>query len=167
MIPLPWLWPWWWTATDPVVGPARIGDADDMAAIHARSFHRGWEAADLAAMVAEPSVIGHVIRRRQGADVAGFILSRMAGDEAEILTVAVAPALRGRGFAGRLLAAHVPDLVRAGIRTLFLEVEAGNAPALRLYASHDFHPVGRRKAYYRTGSGAADAVVMRRDLPAL
>lgn len=167
MIPFQWFWPWWWTATDPVVEPARLADAEEMAAIHARAFHRGWEAADIAAMVADRSVIGHVIRRRQGADVAGFILTRKGGDEAEILTVAVAPALRGRGFAGRLLAAHVPDLVRAGVRTLFLEVEAGNAAALRLYAGHDFHAVGRRKAYYRTGSGAADAVVMRRDLPAI
>lgn len=167
MIPLAALWPWWWTATDPVVGPARPADAEEMAAIHARSFHRGWEAADIAAMIADRSVIGHVIRRRQGAEVAGFVLSRRAGDEAEILTVAVAPALRGRGFGARLLAAHVPDLVRAGVRALFLEVEAGNSAAIGLYAGHDFHPVGRRKGYYRTDAGTADAIVMRRDLPAI
>lgn len=167
MIPLAALWPWWWTAADPVVGPARLADAEDMAAIHARSFHRGWEAADIAAMVADRAVIAHVIRRRPGADVAGFVLSRKAGDEAEILTVAIAPALRGRGFGARLLAAHVPDLVRAGVRSLFLEVEAGNSAAIRLYAGHDFHPVGRRKGYYRTGAGVADAVVMRRELPTI
>jgi len=167
MIPLQALWPWWWTATDPVIGPARLADAEEMAAIHARSFHRGWESTDIAAMIADRAVVAHVIRRRQGADAAGFVLSRVAADEAEILTIAIAPALRGRGFAGRLLSAHIPDLVRASVKHLFLEVEAGNMPAVRLYERQDFQPVGRRKGYYRTESGAADAIIMRRDLPAI
>ncbi|WP_296578219.1 GNAT family N-acetyltransferase [Phreatobacter sp.] len=157
----------WWPRPDPVVGRATTADCDDLAAIHAASFHRGWGAEDLAAMLTEASVIAHVIRRRPAASPAGFILSRIAGDEAEILTVAVAPRLRGRGYAGRLIAAHLPDLMRAGVRTLFLEVEAENAAALKLYARTGFEPVGRRKAYYRTAQGAADALTMRRLLPAI
>lgn len=157
----------WWPRSEPVVERASRTDCEDFAAIHAASFHRGWGAEDIAAMLADRAVVPHVVRRRQGGEVAGFILSRVAADEAEILTVAVAPRLRGRGLAARLLAAHVPELMRAGVRNLFLEVEAGNDPALRLYARQGFREIGRRKGYYRTAAGTADAVTMRRELPAI
>lgn len=158
---------WWPQSSAPVVERADRSDCDAFAAIHAASFHRGWGVEDLAAMLADRAIIAHVVRRRQGGAVAGFILSRVVGDEAEILTVAVAPRLRGRGFGARLLAAHVPDLMRAGVRSLFLEVEAGNEAAVRLYTRQGFQPIGRRKGYYRSAAGAVDAVTMRRDLPAI
>lgn len=157
----------WWPRPEPVTGPARQADCDELAAIHAASFHRGWDAANFAAMLAEEAVVAHVVRRRVAAPVAGFVLSRVAADEAEVLTVAMDPRLRGRGFAGRLLGAHVPDLMRAGVRRLFLEVEAGNEPALKLYRRQGFEAVGRRKGYYRSAAGNADAITMRRDLPPL
>lgn len=157
----------WWPRSEPVLTRATAGDCDDLAAIHAASFHRGWGADDLATMLRDPAVIAHVVRRRATAPAGGFILSRVAADEAEILTVATAPRLRGRGYGGRLVAAHLPDLMRAGVRRLFLEVEAENAPALKLYERAGFVPIGRRKGYYRTATGTADAVTMRRDLPAI
>jgi [ribosomal protein S18]-alanine N-acetyltransferase len=96
---------------------------------------------------------------------AGFVLSRIAADEAEILTVAGDTRLRGRGLAGRLLGEHVKDLMRAGVRHLFLEVESENMAALKLYTRHGFETIGRRKGYYRSASGVADAITMRRELP--
>ena len=51
------------------------------------------------------------------------------------------------------------------IRTLFLEVEEGNAPAIALYKRQGFTDVSRRDAYYRKADGsAATAIVMRRTL---
>lgn len=158
---------WWWPRPEPVIGRPERADCDDLAAIHAAAFHRGWGADDLAAMLAERNVVAHVIRRRATAPPAGFILSRVAADEAEILTVAVTARLQGRGYGGRLLKAHVPDLMRAGVRTLFLEVEVGNSPAIRLYERSGFATIGRRRGYYRTEAGTTDAITMRRDLPAL
>jgi len=160
------LWSWW-PQTALVIDRAETADAEDLATIHGGAFHRGWPADDFVAMLGENAVLAHVIRRRAGAPVAGFVLSRLAADEAEILTVAVDARLRGRGLAGRLLAEHVKDLMRAGIRHLFLEVESENAPALKLYARHGFATIGRRKGYYRSASGAADAITMRRELPPL
>jgi len=157
----------WWPRSEPVVARATPGDCDDLAAVHAASFHRGWGAEDLAAMLREGSVVAHLVRRRATAPASAFILSRIAADEAEVLTVATAPPLRGRGYGGRLIAAHLPDLMRAGVRRLFLEVEAENAPALKLYERSGFVAIGRRKGYYRTAQGTADAVTMRRDLPAI
>lgn len=157
----------WWPRSEAVVARATPADCEDLAAIHAASFHRGWGADDLAAMLREDGIVAHLVRRREAAPASGFILSRIAADEAEILTVATAPRLRGRGYGGRLIATHLPDLMRAGVRRLFLEVEAENAPALKLYERAGFVPIGRRKGYYRTARGTADAITMRRDLPAI
>lgn len=155
----------WWPQSEPAIALATTGDAEELAAIHGASFHRGWGAHDFAAMLAERSTLAHVIRRRATAPVAGFIVSRIAADEAEILTIAVSRRVRGRGFAGLLLSAHVKDLMRKGVRTLFLEVESENEPALKLYARQGFEPVGRRKGYYRLEGAPADAIMMRKVLP--
>jgi ribosomal-protein-alanine N-acetyltransferase len=91
----------------------------------------------------------------------GFIMSRMAADEAEILSVAIAPARRRRGFSRPLLDFHLRSLAGFGARTVFLEVDEHNAPACRLYGSAAFHEVGRRRGYYQ---GGAAALILRRDL---
>jgi ribosomal-protein-alanine N-acetyltransferase len=52
-------------------------------------------------------------------------------------------------------------LAALGVGRIFLEVEEGNRPALRLYARAGFTEVGRRPGYY---AGGAAALVLRRDL---
>lgn len=145
------------------VEPATLRDAPALARLHKASFHRGWDAGEFEQLLADRSVLAH--RLRMGNTVAGFILSRMAADEAEILSVAIAPNLRGRGLAGPLVQTHLGYLAGAGIRTVFLEVEENNRPARALYARTGFSTVGRRERYYKDDSGAQlNAIVMRRDL---
>ena len=81
--------------------------------------------------------------------------------EAEILSVAIAPGWRGRGFSRPLLDLHLRRLAGLGTRTVFLEVDEKNAPAQRLYRKAGFYDVGRRQGYYDSG---ASALVLRRDL---
>ena len=157
----------WWPRAEPVLDRAAMADARDMAAIHGASFHRGWDVQDFETMLVDRSILAHALRRRATQPVGAFVVSRLAADEAEILTIAVLPRLRGRGFAGQLLDAHVKDLMRAGIANLFLEVEAENAPALKLYQRRVFSIIGRRRGYYRTATGTADAVMMRKVLPTI
>jgi ribosomal-protein-alanine N-acetyltransferase len=109
-------------------------------------------------------VVAHVARAGNRGAPAGFMLSRRAADEAEILTVAVAPAERGRGIARALLARHLGRLAALGITRVFLEVDDGNRPALRLYARAGFREVGRREGYYARAEGARAALTLRRDL---
>jgi ribosomal-protein-alanine N-acetyltransferase len=93
------------------------------------------------------------------------MLSRRAADEAEILSVAVAPRRRGRGLARKMLDLHLRRLAGRGTRTVFLEVDEANQSARRLYARAGFREVGQRKGYYTQESGVAStAVVLRRDL---
>ncbi len=88
-------------------------------------------------------------------------MSRIAADEAEILSVAIAPARRGRGLSRPLLDFHLRSVAGRGARTVFLEVDEKNEPARRLYAGAGFHQVGCRQGYYESG---ATALVLRRDL---
>jgi len=148
-------------ASEPVLSPARPADAARFAALHAASFRRGWSADEFERLLVERSVVAH--RAMAGHKLLGFIISRIAADEAEILSVAVAAAGRGRGTASRLLALHMRVLAGRGVAAILLEVDEGNVPARRLYARAGFHPVGRREGYYRSAAGA-HALVLRRDL---
>ena len=93
----------------------------------------------------------------------GFILSRLVLDEAEILSVAVASARRGRGLARQLLDTNLRRLAARGTRSVFLEVDEANMPARRLYRGAGFRDVGRRESYYSTAQDSA-ALILRRDL---
>jgi ribosomal-protein-alanine N-acetyltransferase len=148
---------------DAAVEPATLRDAPTLARLHKASFHRGWDVGEFEQLLADRSVLAH--RLRMGRTVAGFIFSRMAADEAEILSVAIAPSMRGRGLSGPLVRTHLRYLAGSGIRTVFLEVEENNQPARALYAKAGFNTVGRRERYYKDDSGAQlNAIVMRRDL---
>ena len=98
-----------------------------------------------------------------GKDAAGFVLSRGAADEEELLLIGVDPRHRGRGIGTRLLERFVAAARSRGASRLFLEMRDGN-PAESLYRRHGFESVGRRRAYYRRGTGAArDAITFARD----
>jgi [ribosomal protein S18]-alanine N-acetyltransferase len=148
---------------EPVLSEATAGDAAALAALHAAAFRRGWSEDELERLLLDRGVVAH--RAMAGRAPAGFILSRLAGGEAEILSVAVAPARRGRGLARKLLDLHLRRLAGLGVTAVFLEVDEDNVSARRLYARARFHGVGRRPAYYaHDGAPPASALVLRRDL---
>ncbi len=148
---------------EPALSEAGPRDAAAMASLHAASFQRGWSDGEFERLLLERSVVAH--RAMMGRALAGFILSRMAAGEAEILSVAVASPRRGRGLARALLHLHMRRLAGLGVRAMFLEVDEDNAPARRLYERAGFREVGRRPGYYQQANGnAATALVLRRDL---
>jgi ribosomal-protein-alanine N-acetyltransferase len=146
-----------------VVEPASLRDAPRLSQLHCASFHRGWGTDEFEQILIERNALAH--RLRLGGSTIGFIVSRTAADEAEILSVAVAEKHRGRGFSRDLLRTHLGHLAGHGLKTVFLEVEENNRPARALYERAGFRVVGRRDRYYKDSSGAQlNAVVMRRDL---
>jgi ribosomal-protein-alanine N-acetyltransferase len=147
----------------PVLSEAASRDAAAIAALHAASFRRGWSEQEVEGLLTDRQVIAH--RAAMGTKLSGFILSRQAADEAEILSVAVASSQRGRGLAHRLLDLHLRRLAALGARAVFLEVDEHNAPAIRLYDRAGFHEISRRPNYYPDSGGKpAAALVLRRDL---
>jgi [ribosomal protein S18]-alanine N-acetyltransferase len=146
-----------------LIRPAEMSDAAVISAIHARSFDRPWGLMEFERLLAEENTLAHVAAATaEAGTVAGFVLSRVAADEAEVLSIAVAPDRRGEGISGRLLTTHREMLRFERARMLFLEVEDSNAPALALYRRQGFAEVSRRDAYYRKADGsAATALIMR------
>jgi ribosomal-protein-alanine N-acetyltransferase len=147
------------TRAEPVLATATPRDAVSLAALHAASFNRGWSEHEFEQLLTDRAVVAD--RAASGRRNVGFILSRRAADEAEILSVAVARAFQGRGLARRMLDLHLRRLAGAGLRAVYLEVDEQNVPARRLYTRAGFREVGRRPGYYSGGKGA---LVLRRDL---
>lgn len=134
---------------------AGAGETAALAALHATAFEHPWPEGEIASLMASPGVFALIV------DGEGFILCRAIAGEAEILTLAVDPAVRRRGIGGALVEAAALLAARMDAQTLFLEVADDNLAALALYEAAGFEAVGRRRGYYASG---ADAVVMSRRL---
>ena len=128
--------------------------------LHAASFRRGWGEDEFHRLLLDRNVVAH--RAMIGRTLVGFILSRLAAGEAEILSVAIAPAWRGRGFARPLLDLHLRRLAGLGVRAVFLEVDEHNAPAGQ--ALPKCRILRGRPAARAIMTGGAAALVLRRDL---
>ena len=134
------------------------------AALHETSFATPWSDDEFAKLLEQPGVAG--LLWQEDAPT-GFILIRAVADEAEILTLAVAPPHRRQGIGGLLLGEASEMLRAGGTRRLFLEVAADNPAARALYTNSGFLVTGRRPAYYDRGPGPrVDAIVMTLELQA-
>jgi ribosomal-protein-alanine N-acetyltransferase len=133
-------------------------DATVLAAIHGTAFPNGesWSSEVFELQLEMPNVIGLT----DSSD--GLILVRTAGDEAEVLTLAVRPGARRRRLGTALLQEAILQATAAGANVLFLEVSIKNTAALALYRQFGFSRAGLRRRYYSDGT---DALVLRRDLP--
>jgi len=116
----------------------------------------------LATLLREAAADGVVLLAHDGGPdgpLVGFASARLLGDEAHVIRLAVSPDRRRRGV-GRALLAGLSGWTReVGAAALLLEVRAGNAPALALYAGAGFTVEGRRSRYYPDGE---DALLLRR-----
>jgi ribosomal-protein-alanine N-acetyltransferase len=152
-----------WRGGEVTIEAASLRDAHRLAQLHGASFHRGWGEAEFEQMLGERNTLVH--RLRQGRSIIGFAVSRIAADEAEILSIAVEARHRGRGLSRKLLLTHLGHLAGRGVRTVFLEVEENNQAARRLYDRAGFRVAGRRERYYKQAGGEhLNAILMRRDL---
>ena len=120
-----------------------------LSCLHAQCFpHKPWGAADFADL------------KKSGCEIVasdnGFIVWRVIADEAELITIGVAPDARNTGIASAMLAIMMGDVKKRGVKKIFLEVAENNAPALALYTRTGFKVVGRRPKYY----DGIDAIIM-------
>ena len=114
---------------------------------HADSWRR--RRASYAAWFAADSAVLHVAEA-DGGELAGYAMVRLGGGWAQLATpeaiaelesLSVAVAHRGRGVGSLLLAAVHADLRERGIEVVTLAVFAGNDGAERLYARHGMRPI--------------------------
>lgn len=126
---------------------------NNLANLHQQCFpHRPWSAADFADL------------KKSGCDIIasqnGFIVYRVVADEAEIITIGVAPTARRGGIAAAMLAIAEADAKKRGAAKMFLEVAENNDAARNLYKSNQYTEIGRRPKYY----DGVDAILMEKKL---
>ena len=143
-------------------------EADTLADIHGQAFAHTWSGEDFATLLAQRGTFALAVRREGifgTRRMVGFVLVRVAADEAEILTIAVRRDARGKGHGRKLMEEALRRLYRDRIATCFLEVNRSNAAAVGLYRSLGFVVAGERQRYYSEAtSGDTSALVMRLQL---
>lgn len=138
---------------------ANESDLSVLAELHALAFAEPWTARAIGELLASSGTFA--FRANDG-----FVLARVAGSEAEILTLAVRPERRRLGTGSVLICAAADEALARGAAELFLEVGRDNAAARALYGRLGFVMVGERKNYYATGTGShEDALILRSKLP--
>ena len=146
----------------------KAGEADALADVHADAFARAWSADDFTALISGANVFALALRRESLFGIRrlmGFVIVRAAADEAEILTIAVNRASRGKGYGRLLMEEAMRRLYREHVAACFLEVDRGNESAVGLYRALGFEDVGLRKGYYPApGDADGSALVMRLQL---
>ena len=87
---------------------------------------------------------------------------KVGGDQADVMTIGVAPRARGHGVGRAILDALLEWARQAGAVEIFLDVRPSNEGAIALYNSRGFVEIGRRPRYFR--NPVEEAVEMRAPL---
>lgn len=94
---------------------------------------------------------------KENSDVVGFAGISICLDEATLNNIVVKKSCRGRGIGGELLESLIDICGDLNAKTLTLEVDASNEPAIHLYEKFGFKNLGIRKKYY---NNSRDAYIM-------
>ncbi len=134
-----------------------------IAALEKLCFNDPWPEAAIASELNNPLSVWLVAL--EGDTVVGYVGSQTAGDETDMMNIAVHPDHRRRGIAQALVELLIPELEKRGSRCLALEVRVSNAPAIALYEKMGFAQEGLRKNYYRNPK--EDAYILRKHFECL
>ncbi|MEP0190594.1 MAG: GNAT family N-acetyltransferase [Erythrobacter sp.] len=134
------------------------------------AYGEAWNRRQISDALTMPSTRALVVNSKGqliesgSAQAAGFVLTRSAADEEELLLIAVDPRHRDNGLAKLLIDFLFVSARSRGITRIFLEMRKGN-PALYLYKRVGFYPIGERPEYYRMKDGTKlDAITFARSI---
>jgi len=83
-----------------------------------------------------------------------FAIWQVAGDECELLSIAVNAAERGKGHAKALMEHSHKEFAKQGFKKVFLEVRENNIAAISLYKKFGYEKIAEREKYYADGECA-------------
>lgn len=132
-----------------------------IAALEAATFSLPWDEAAIRGELENPLALWLAAVGEDGT-VLGYVGSQTCFEDADILNVAVVPAVRRRGIAAALMRELEVRLAPKGVERITLEVRASNVPAIRLYEGLGYTQVGLRKGYYE--KPREDALILQKQL---
>jgi ribosomal-protein-alanine N-acetyltransferase len=128
------------------------------------NFGEAWTRSQLAGILPMGGVSLMLASEPGDENTIGFSLFRTVADESELLLIAVLPGHHRRGVGRQLLDDFLKQARNDGIVRVHLEVRDGN-PAVSMYRTAGFSPVGRRRNYYHAADGKRfDAVTLAHQL---
>ena len=133
-------------------------DVPSVAALEKLCFSDPWSVSSIASELDNPLSLWLVWE--EDGTAAAYLGVQRVPPQADVMNVAVSPALRRRGIARALFAELERRLPE--IEELFLEVRASNSGAIALYRTLGFEQVGRRPNYYL--DPREDALILRKEL---
>ena len=119
-----------------------------------------WSERSFRDMLCRKEMIYLAAERCGTREIVGYAGGSAAGEEGDVINIAVRGSEKQKGTGTALLARLIEEMRSAGVREFFLEVREHNVPALRLYKASGFVPVGRRKGYY--DMPREDALIMKK-----
>lgn len=141
-----------------MIRPMTAADVPSVAALEKLCFSDPWSASSIASELDNPLSLWLVWE--EDGTAAAYLGVQRVPPQADVMNVAVSPALRRRGIARALFAELERRLPE--IDELFLEVRASNSGAIALYRTLGFEQVGRRPNYYL--DPREDALILRKEL---
>ena len=94
-------------------------------------------------------------------EIVGFAGIKIILDEADIMNIVVKKDFRNNGIGSLLLDYLISYSKSINLKTITLEVNEINIPAIKLYEKFGFEKLGIRKKYY---NGENDAIIMSKKI---
>ena len=135
-------------------------DADAVMAIAAQAPEAAnWSKESYVKFACEAGSLALVLEA--DGQIGGFLLGRLAADQAELLNLAVVGAQSRQGAGTALLTKAIQGWRLRGAKSVYLEVRESNTGAIAFYEKHGFAKMGLRKGYYRSPDEAALTMVKK------
>jgi ribosomal-protein-alanine acetyltransferase len=135
-------------------------DIDGIMAIETPTFTTdAWSAETISSELGSSNTVYLVLTEGDETVAYGGLLAPRGASDADIQTIAVAPAFRRTGLGRRIMVALMRAAVDRGATQLFLEVRADNPNAQALYESLGFAQIAVRPKYYQPDG--VDAHIMK------
>jgi ribosomal-protein-alanine N-acetyltransferase len=135
--------------------PENLTAVDIFALLHQQVFtemgQSGWNTQDIISILNSKTMHAYLLHKKN--DPIGFAMFQCVADEAEIITLGIAPNHQKKGRGQILLNQILSKLHLLKVKKLFLEVREDNTKAIKLYQVFNFQKTGTRSKYYRTQNG--------------
>jgi len=137
------------------IEPMTPEDLAAVVSVEGESFTEPWSQDLFGAEIIQANRL-YVVAKDPSGEVCGYGGIMVSGEDAHIVTLAVAPEHREQGLGSRLLLRLINEASARQVHHLTLEVRESNIAAQDLYRKFGFDRAGIRRGYYRT----EDAVIM-------
>jgi len=146
------------------IRPMTVKDVPQVGALEKEIFSDPWSEASFRREVEEGGETSWLrVAVEEGSErLVGYCVAWFVADEVHLANVAVAPDLRRRGLAQRILVELMEAGAAKGSRMVVLEVRRSNVAAQALYHRNGFFTAMIRRGYYRNDK--EDALVMIKHL---